>query len=85
MIPNISKGRGITGALAYAMGQGNDPETGERRVLEEGADSRANIIGGQNFGFAVDSPERLELARKIMEWAALPGNQASQTDRKSVV
>lgn len=81
MIPNIVKGRGISGALAYALGQGNDPETGERRELAPGEDSRAEIIGGQNFGFAIDSPERLELARKIMEWAALPQNQASQTKK----
>ena len=28
MIPNIVTGSGITGALAYVMGQGNDAQTG---------------------------------------------------------
>ena len=81
MIPNITKGRGISGTLAYAMGQGKDPETGKRRELEEGADSRANIIGGQNFGFAIDSAERLELARRMMEWNAHLDNQTSPTKK----
>ena len=49
MIPNITKGMGISGALAYVMGQGNDPVTGKRRELEEGQEKRAELIGGQNF------------------------------------
>ena len=81
MIPNIVKGGGITGAIAYAMGQGNDPETGERKRLEEGAESRATLLGGQGFGFEVDDADRLELARKVMEWAALPENQTSPTKK----
>jgi hypothetical protein len=82
MIPNIVKGKGISGALAYAMGQGNDPQTGERLEKAAGEESRATLLGGQNFGFEIDSPERLELARRVMEWQALPENQGSQTRKQ---
>lgn len=78
MIPNLSKGKGVTGALAYVMGQGNDKATGERLQLEAGEISRADLLGGQGFGFEIDSAERLELARRIMEWNAKPENQASR-------
>ena len=64
MIPNVVKGRGITGAIRYSMGQGNDKETGERLELVPGETSRATILGGQNFGFEINSAERLELARR---------------------
>jgi hypothetical protein len=79
MIPNIVKGTGITGALAYAMGQGNDPKTGKRLELVPGETSRAIILGGQNFGFEIDSADRLELARRMMEYQGLPQNQAGKT------
>jgi hypothetical protein len=77
MIPNIVKGKGITGSIAYAMGQGNDKD-GKRIPLEAGEDSRATILGGQNFGFAVDSADKLELARRMMEWNGQAENQASK-------
>ena len=83
MIPHVVSGKGISGALAYVMGQGNDPETGKRKELEDGQESRAVLLGGQNFGFEVKSADDLDLARKIMEWSALPENQASKT-RKCV-
>ena len=79
MIPNIVKGSGITGALRYAMGQGNDAQTGKRLELVPGETSRASILGGQNFGFEIDSDDRLELARRMMEWQGLPENQTSKT------
>ena len=79
MNPNIVKGTGITGALRYAMGQGNDPMTGERLELVPGETSRATILGGQNFGFEIDSADRLDLARRMMEWHGLPENQAGKT------
>ncbi len=79
MIPNIVKGTGISGALRYATGEGNDPETGKRLALVPGETSRAEILGRQGFGFDIDTPERLELARRIMEWQAAPENQASRT------
>ncbi len=78
MIPNIVKGKGVTGLLAYVMGQGNDRETGLRKELAEGQEARARILGGQNFGYAIDSAERLEIARRDMEWNAQPDNQASR-------
>jgi hypothetical protein len=81
MVPNIVKGGGITGAIGYAMGEGNDKETGKRKELEEGQASRAELLGGQGFGFDVNDAERLELARKVMEWSALPENQASPTKK----
>ena len=79
MIPNIVKGKGISGALAYSMGQGNDPTTQERLTLKPGEQSRAALLGGQNFGFEVDSDARLELARRMMEWQGMPQNQAGKT------
>jgi hypothetical protein len=72
-------GKGITGALRYSMGQGNDPMTGERLELVPGETSRAELLGGQNFGFDVNSADRLELARRMMEWNGLPENQAGKT------
>jgi hypothetical protein len=77
MIPNIVKGKGISGSIAYAMGQGNDQD-GKRIALEVGQDSRATILGGQNFGFAVDSADKLDLARRMMEWNGKAENQASK-------
>ncbi len=78
MIPNIVKGRGITGALAYSMGQGNDKETGERLELVPGETSRATILGGQNFGFEIETAADVELARRVMEWNGKAENQASR-------
>jgi Relaxase/Mobilisation nuclease domain len=74
----LSLGKGITGSLAYVMGQGNDPVTKKRLELGEGEKSRAEILGGQNFGFEIDSADRLDIARRLMEWSALPDNQASR-------
>ena len=74
----LSLGKGITGSLAYVMGQGNDPVTEQRLELGAGEKSRADILGGQNFGFEIDSADRLDLARRMMEWSAKPDNQASR-------
>ena len=78
MIPNLVKGKGITGAIAYAMGQGNEADGKTRKKLAPGQDPRADILGGQNFGFEVDSAERLDLARRMMEWNGKAENQASR-------
>ena len=78
MIPNIVKGRGISGAIAYGMGQGNDAETGKRKSLETGKSGRAEILGGQNFGFEIDDADKLDLARRMMEWNGKAENQASR-------
>jgi ATP-dependent exoDNAse (exonuclease V) alpha subunit len=77
VIVNIVKGRGVTGALAYAMGQGED-EDGKRIELVPGEKSRAEILGGQNFGFEIEDAADLELARRMMEWNGKEENQASR-------
>ncbi|WP_267361039.1 MULTISPECIES: AAA family ATPase [unclassified Methylobacterium] len=95
MIPNLVKGRGITGAIKYALGEGYDGEKmppyemamaraagvdtkGEKVQLVANDNGRATILGGQNFGYEIDSVERVELARKAMEWNALDKNQTSR-------
>ena len=81
MIPNIVKGRGITGALAYVMGQGED-EDGKRIELAFGEQSRAEILGAQNFGYEIETAADLESARRSMEWNAKEENQAASRGRK---
>jgi hypothetical protein len=78
MIPHLVKGKGISGSIAYVMGQGNDAITKQRKTLVEGEEGRAEIIGGQNFGYEINSAERVEAARCDMEWIGLPDNQASK-------
>jgi len=81
VIPNVSLGKGVTGAIAYTLGQGNDPMTKERLTLADGEKSRATILGGQNFGFDIKSADDLDLARRVMEWSAMPDNQAGRTKK----
>src|ERR1700751_3891222 len=69
---------GGSGALRYATGEGKDPVTEEPRVLAEGEESRATILGAQGFGFAVESAAELEVARRVVEWSALPEHQCSR-------
>jgi hypothetical protein len=78
MMVHIVLGEGVTGTIRYLMGEGNDRETGERRTLAEGAAPRAELLGGQNFGFAVADAADLDLARRMMEWSARPENQAGR-------
>lgn len=54
-----------------------------RRQLAEEATPRAEILGGQGFGFAVENEADLELARRVMEWNALPQQQARRCSRES--
>jgi Ti-type conjugative transfer relaxase TraA len=77
MIPRCKIGRGVSGAVRYVLGEGNDPATGEARTEPKGEQSRVAWISGQNFGFEIDSPERAELARRVMEFMAQ--NQTSKT------
>lgn len=77
MIPNIVKGSGISGAVRYVLGEGRDKDTKQAIELVPGQTSRIAWIGGTGFGFTVDSAERAELARKVMEFAA--ANQTSKT------
>ena len=48
MIPNIVKGKGITGAVAYSLGQGNEADGKTRKTLAAGDKSRAEILGGRD-------------------------------------
>lgn len=77
MIPRIKTGRGVTGAVRYALGEGNDPATGKPRSEPKGDKSRVAWFGGHNLGFAVESEVDADLARRLMEFMAL--NQASRT------
>ena len=77
MKPRIQTGRGISGALRYVKGQGRDPKTGRFKTLEPGEESRAELLGGTGFGFDIVTEADAELARKMMEYAAL--NQGSKT------
>jgi hypothetical protein len=78
MIVAIKKGSGLSGAVRYVMGEGKrDPETGIIPTLAEGQKSRVEWTSGQNFLFALDSPERVDIARRMMEWQAQ--NQTSKT------
>jgi hypothetical protein len=43
--------------------------------------TRAEILGGQNFGFALESAADLEVARCMMEWSAKPENQAGRAKK----
>ena len=95
MIPNIVKGRGITGALAYCMSEGYEGEgltkkqyfearaagidpKGAKAELAEGEASRATILGGQNFGYAIDSPERSGTCPQGHGVDCFPENQTSR-------
>ena len=77
MIPRCTVGKGITGAARYILGEGRDPETGQRRRKPANGNSRVAWIGGTGFGFDIESREDADLARRIMEFDAL--NQASRT------
>lgn len=96
MIPNIVKGRGVSGALKYVLSEGHvekkeeavtyalmraagDPPTKTYKELAANDISRAEILGGQNFGFEVRDARTVELARRMMEWNGHPDNQGSKT------
>ncbi|HWA89795.1 MAG TPA: AAA family ATPase [Rhizomicrobium sp.] len=67
----------MTGAVRYILGEGRDPHTGALRPIPEDARSRVAWFGGTGFGFAVESREDADLARRVMEFDAL--NQQSRT------
>ena len=78
MIVRKSLGTGISGAVRYVLGEGKlDPTTGKAPELAPGERSRVAWYGGTGFGFPIDTDERLEIARKVMEWSAQ--NQSSKT------
>ena len=75
----IKTGKGLSGAVRYAMGPGKDPQTGH--FLPKPADGSSRVVwtSGQGFGFEIDSAERVEVARRVMEFDAL--HQASKTKK----
>lgn len=79
MIPRLNVGRGVTGAVRYALGEGRDPFTMQPRKEPAGDRSRVEWIGGVNVGFAIESQDDIDLARRIMEFDAL--NQTSRTKK----
>lgn len=82
MIPKIFKSSSVTGLFNYAKGEGRDRLTGKANPAPgPGDNSRSELLGGnaRAFGFAIETAEDAELARKMMEWSALPENQASRT------
>jgi Ti-type conjugative transfer relaxase TraA len=79
MNPRIQTGKGVSGCIRYARGQGRDPKTGLVKDLAPGEKSRVEWFAGTGFGFEIASDADLELARRMMEFAAL--NQASRTKK----
>ena len=76
MTPRINVGRGVTGAVRYALGEGRDPRTGALKARSEERESRVEWIGGTGFGFAIETEAHADLARRVMEFNAL--NQKGQ-------
>lgn len=79
MITRSKKGKGITGAVRYILGEGRDPETSKLNILTDGEKTRVDWIGGTGFGFEIESREDADLARRMMEFDAQ--NQSSRTQR----
>jgi Ti-type conjugative transfer relaxase TraA len=73
MLPNLVKGKGISGTVRYVLGQGK----GRGADWHEGQESRVDWISGQGFGFDIKTRDDADLGRRIMEFAAV--NQASRT------
>jgi hypothetical protein len=73
MLPDLGKGRGVSGAVRYVLGQGR----GRGADWQEGQESRVAWISGQGFGFDIESRQDAELGRRIMEFAA--ANQSGKT------
>jgi hypothetical protein len=74
LIPRATVGKGVTGAVRYALGEGRGASNDN---LEPGEKSRVEWIGGTGFGFPIRTAGDADLARRIMEFDAL--NQSSRT------
>ena len=73
-------GKGISGAVRYAMGEGNDPVTEKRRPAAANDDeSRVAWVSGQGWeeGWKPENRQDVEFARRLMERMAL--QQKSKT------
>ena len=77
MIPRSKVGKGVSGAVRYALSEGKDPKTGEYRKEPKGDQTRVAWIGGTGFGFEIETAADADLARRMMEFDAL--NQTSKT------
>lgn len=75
MLPDITKGKGISGTVRYVLGQGR----GHGNDWHPGEESRVAWLSGQGFGFDIENRADADLARRIMEFAA--ANQTSRTKR----
>ena len=73
----IGTGTGITGLCRYVQGEGRDPVTNQPIKPAPAQKSRATLIGGTGFGFRIITPDRAEIARKVMEYKA--ANQGPKT------
>jgi Relaxase/Mobilisation nuclease domain len=70
MIPRVTVGKSVTGAVRYALG----PDTKRPRP---GNPDRVAWIGGTGCGFDINTTADADRARRVMEFDAL--NQGSQT------
>jgi Ti-type conjugative transfer relaxase TraA len=77
MIPRNKVGKGVSGAVRYALSEGKDPKTGRPRTEPKGEQTRVAWISGTGFGFEIETRADADLARRIMEFDAL--NQTSKT------
>jgi ATP-dependent exoDNAse (exonuclease V) alpha subunit len=77
VIPRCKIGTGVSGAVRYVLGEGNDTATGKPRIAPKGERSRVGWIGGTGFGFPIETRDDADLARRMMEFDAL--NQTSRT------
>src|ERR1700677_4711183 len=75
MVPNITKGKSISGCMRYVLGQGK----GRGNDWEEGQKSRVEWIWGLNFGFPVDDRATADTARRMMEFDVM--NASSESKR----
>ena len=62
MIPRLKVGKGVSGAVRYALGEGRDPKTMQPRKEPAGDRSRVEWVGGMNVGFAVETAADADLA-----------------------
>jgi Ti-type conjugative transfer relaxase TraA len=80
MNPRLNVGKGVTGAVRYALGEGRDPKTGELKDRPEDGSSRVEWIGGTGFGWwkagTPGTAAAADQARREMEFDAL--NQRGQ-------
>ena len=72
MNPRLNVGKGVTGAVRYALGEGRDPKTGELKDRPEDGSTRVDWISGTDaFGWKVETAADADQARREMEFDAL--------------